>query len=208
MEKSPLRIRLAHAGDIAIIVAANLHLALETEELALDPTTLAAGVARALQEGSGALYYVAEVEGKGVVGQLMITKEWSDCELCTLLLINARTPFFSGRCAFIHWIQSVFVEPSHRRQVDSERQPPTDHETIFFYQGVFTALYMHAREEAVRGGAAGLRLYADVKNERAHSVVGSPTVCFLSSDDSFLLLSMKSLVCRHTTRFALDCLSA
>lgn len=52
------------------------------------------------------------------------------------------------------WIQSVYV-PEHFRQ-----------------QGHFKSLYKHVRQEAQKAGAAGLRLYADVGNERAHTAVG------------------------------------
>lgn len=42
----------------------------------------------------------------------------------------------------------------------------------FRQQGHFKSLYKHVREEAQKAGAAGLRLYADVGNERAHTAVG------------------------------------
>lgn len=41
----------------------------------------------------------------------------------------------------------------------------------FRQQGHFKSLYKHVREEAQKAGAAGLRLYADVGNERAHTAV-------------------------------------
>lgn len=41
----------------------------------------------------------------------------------------------------------------------------------FRQQGRFKSLYKHVREEAQKAGAAGLRLYADVGNERAHTAV-------------------------------------
>ena len=48
------------------------------------------------------------------------------------------------------WVQSVFVSPTARRQ------------------GVYKALYAHVVAEARAAGAAGVRLYADVQNTRAH----------------------------------------
>lgn len=55
------------------------------------------------------------------------------------------------RNGVVWWIQSVYV-PEHFRQ-----------------QGHFKSLYKHVRQEAQKAGAAGLRLYADVGNERAHT---------------------------------------
>ena len=56
------------------------------------------------------------------------------------------------RNRMVWWIQSVYVAPEARRQ------------------GVFQALYAHARQEAQAAGAAGLRLYVDTTNTRAQSV--------------------------------------
>jgi GNAT superfamily N-acetyltransferase len=66
--------------------------------LRLDPARVGAGVAALLQDASRGLYYVAEVNGQ-VVGQVMITYEWSD-----------------WRNANIWWLQSVYVHPAFRRQ--------------------------------------------------------------------------------------------
>lgn len=57
----------------------------------------------------------------------------------------------------IWWIQSVYVNPGHRRQ------------------GLFTALYEHAKQESKKAGACGLRLYADNSNLRAHKTVWTPS---------------------------------
>ncbi len=51
------------------------------------------------------------------------------------------------------WIQSVYVHPDHRKR------------------GIFKQLYAHARLEALKVGASGLRLYADVGNQTAHTTV-------------------------------------
>ncbi|GFR48746.1 hypothetical protein Agub_g10704, partial [Astrephomene gubernaculifera] len=55
------------------------------------------------------------------------------------------------RASNIWWIQSVYVRPEHRRK------------------GHFRALYGAVRQAAREAGAAGLRLYADVANARAHA---------------------------------------
>lgn len=51
----------------------------------------------------------------------------------------------------VWWIQSVYVRPECRRR------------------GVFSRLYAHLRRLAHAAGAAGLRLYAETNNVRAHA---------------------------------------
>ena len=92
-----LHVRPATAGDLDAIVDGNLNLARESENVALDVTTLRDGV-RALLEGRApGQYWVAEQDGRGV-GQLLITYEWSD-----------------WRNRMVWWIQSVYVLPDRRR---------------------------------------------------------------------------------------------
>ena len=129
-----MTIRPATLDDLDAIVAGNLALAEESENLRLDRETLRAGV-RALLEGRApGRYWVADSEGV-IVGQVLITFEWSD-----------------WRNRMVWWIQSVYVAPAARRG------------------GIFRALYHHARNEAHREGAGGLRLYVDVTNSRAQAV--------------------------------------
>ncbi|MBC7784965.1 MAG: GNAT family N-acetyltransferase [Burkholderiales bacterium] len=73
-------------------------MALETENKRLDPYTVSAGVKAAIEDRSKALYLVA-LMGDRVVGQLMVTLEWSD-----------------WRNGDIWWIQSVYVHPDFRKQ--------------------------------------------------------------------------------------------
>lgn len=53
----------------------------------------------------------------------------------------------------VWWIQSVYVPPEHRQK------------------GHFKQLYSAVRDEAQKAGAAGLRLYADDHNIKAHAAV-------------------------------------
>lgn len=69
----------------------------ETESVRLDPAIIQAGVNGLLEDRSKGIYFVAEAEGR-VVGQLMITYEWSD-----------------WRNGNLWWIQSVYVAPAFRR---------------------------------------------------------------------------------------------
>jgi ribosomal protein S18 acetylase RimI-like enzyme len=94
----PLILRRATPADAAVIAEFNRQLAQETEGKTLDEETLSAGVAAVLADPLRGLYFIAESEG-AVVGQLMITTEWSD-----------------WRNGWIWWIQSVYVRKEARRQ--------------------------------------------------------------------------------------------
>ena len=96
MTGTDFTIRPAEAADLAVIVEYNARLAEETEDLVLDRATLEAGVDRVLSPGSAARYFVAEAAGK-VIGQIMVTYEWSD-----------------WRNGPIWWLQSVYVDSEWR----------------------------------------------------------------------------------------------
>ena len=89
-------IRPAQAADAATIADFNVLLAQESEGLALDPATVRAGVEALLHDSSKGVYVVAESGGR-LVGQLMLTVEWSD-----------------WRNGPIYWLQSVYVAPEAR----------------------------------------------------------------------------------------------
>jgi len=84
-------------NDLNAIVGFNRAMAFETEDRILDHDTATSGVRNALQDAGRGRYFVAEVEGH-VVGQTMVTCEWSD-----------------WRNAYFWWIQSVYVAREHRR---------------------------------------------------------------------------------------------
>ena len=94
----PPTVRPATPADAAVVVEFNRLLALETEHKALDPAVLARGVAAGLVDSHKGLYFVAE-DGGEVVGQLMLTYEWSD-----------------WRNGWLWWIQSVYVRQNARRR--------------------------------------------------------------------------------------------
>ena len=71
-------------------------LADETERLRLDADTLREGIRALLESRAPGRYWVAELDGR-VVGQLLITFEWSD-----------------WRNRMVWWIQSVYVVPEAR----------------------------------------------------------------------------------------------
>jgi ribosomal protein S18 acetylase RimI-like enzyme len=94
---STLLIRRADADDGEAIAELNRRLAAETESLALDPATIAAGVQAALADPAKARYFVATEPTGSIVGQVMHTYEWSD-----------------WRNGWIWWLQSVYVLPEYR----------------------------------------------------------------------------------------------
>jgi GNAT superfamily N-acetyltransferase len=95
---SKMNIRQATMADAAVIADFNVRLALESEQLSLEPACVSAGVAALLADQAKGIYYLAEIDGV-VAGQLMITYEWSD-----------------WRNGNIWWIQSVYVREDARGQ--------------------------------------------------------------------------------------------
>src|SRR5262245_12556309 len=69
-------IRRAVEADAPLVAEYNQRLAQETEGRTLDAGVLAAGVAAVLADPRKGLYFVAELDG-ALVGQLMVTTEWS-----------------------------------------------------------------------------------------------------------------------------------
>ena len=90
------QIRPARLQDAAIIAEYNRALARETEGRDLDPERIGPGVVAVLEDPAKGRYLVAERNGN-VVGQLMVTFEWSD-----------------WRNGMFWWIQSVYVAPEER----------------------------------------------------------------------------------------------
>jgi ribosomal protein S18 acetylase RimI-like enzyme len=83
----------SHADQISDF---NCRLALETEGKVLDATTVRNGVIRGLALMPEVRYFVA-VKDSVIIGQLMLTREWSD-----------------WRDGWIVWLQSVYVVPEFR----------------------------------------------------------------------------------------------
>jgi GNAT superfamily N-acetyltransferase len=92
-----LHVREARRSDADVIVEFNCLLASETEDLALDRAVVSCGVSRVLGDPALGRYYVAE-DGERILGQVMVTYEWSD-----------------WRDGLFWWIQSVYVLPEARR---------------------------------------------------------------------------------------------
>ena len=92
----PISIRAARPTDLEFLVDGNARMAAETEDRELDRELLAEGVAAVFADHRRGHYYVAD-DGEDPVGQLLVTREWSD-----------------WRCGWFWWIQSVYVVPEAR----------------------------------------------------------------------------------------------
>ena len=92
-----LSIRPATPADARTVAEFNTRLALETEGKRLDPDVALRGARLGLQKPECCRYFLAEHEGR-LVGQAMITFEWSD-----------------WRAGMFWWFQSVYVHPDYRR---------------------------------------------------------------------------------------------
>jgi len=91
-------IRPAEKKDISTIVKFNKAMALETEGLELDTSTLEKGVIAVFEKPEKGFYLVSEIDDE-VRACLMITYEWSD-----------------WRNGAFYWVQSVYVQKEFRRQ--------------------------------------------------------------------------------------------
>ena len=140
-------IREAVASDASLLAQWAVAMALETEDKALDPGTVLAGVSAGLGDPAKARYFIAvatALTGGGEtfaapVGTLMLTREWSD-----------------WRNGDWWWIQSVYVEPGYRRR------------------GILSALYRDVEQRARQtDGVIGLRLYVERGNATAQQTYGA-----------------------------------
>jgi len=93
-----MAVRKASMGDVGEIARNNVILAIESENTEIEYEKTLKGVAAVIEDEKKGFYLVAE-EGGGIVGQLMVTYEWSD-----------------WRGADIWWLQSVYVRKEWRRK--------------------------------------------------------------------------------------------
>ena len=93
-----MKISRASTRHIKTIVSFNLSLALESEGLTLDYDRILRGVNAVFSDPTKGFYLLA-TENSEVIGQVFITKEWSD-----------------WRNGYFWWIQSVYVKPEYRHR--------------------------------------------------------------------------------------------
>ena len=95
-------VRLARLDDMDVLVNFGAAMAMETEGRTLDRERLHRGTLAVLESPARGFYLIAELLEeplKVIVGQLLVTFEWSD-----------------WRNASFWWIQSVYVHPDWRRR--------------------------------------------------------------------------------------------
>ena len=94
------KVRKALLRDIEEIADNNILMAKETENKIFDKKIVIKGVKAVIEDPNKGFYLVAEeADGKKIVGQLMITFEWSD-----------------WRNKFFWWIQSLYVNKEYRNR--------------------------------------------------------------------------------------------
>jgi len=93
-----MKIRMATKEDAKAITSQNIALAKESENIILNTETVLAGVKALLSDKKKGFYLVAE-ENNIIVGQVMITVEWSD-----------------WRNKPIWWVQSVYIQKDSRKK--------------------------------------------------------------------------------------------
>ena len=91
-------IRRATQKDAESIIQNNINCAKESENVILDKSTVSKGVKAVINDRLKGFYLVVEQDGT-IIGQTMITYEWSDW--------NNNT---------IWWIQSVYIDKSWRQK--------------------------------------------------------------------------------------------
>ena len=91
-------ITIATVQDAQTISQNNIKMAKETEHIDLKPNISYDAVINLITDSTKGFYLVAKKDGD-IIGQLMITYEWSD-----------------WRNTMIWWIQSVYISKSHRKQ--------------------------------------------------------------------------------------------
>ena len=133
--KDTIIIREATLADAGIIADFNRAMALETESHTLDNETVRKGVEAVFSRPGLAFYLIAEHQST-VAGCLMVTTEWSD-----------------WRNGLYWWIQSVYVEHTHRG--------------IGIYRRLYDEVLTRAQLEH---NVSEVRLYVEKDNTVAQSV--------------------------------------
>jgi GNAT superfamily N-acetyltransferase len=93
-----ISVRVGRQADIEAIIEAQSAMAMESEDLALDPGKLRKGVLGVFEKPARGTYWIAEIKGHPA-GMLLVVPEWSD-----------------WRNRDIWWIHSVYTWPEYRGQ--------------------------------------------------------------------------------------------
>ncbi len=139
MSNETISIRCGELSDLSALVSFNQAMAIETEGKHLPADILTRGVENLLRDKKQGQYFIAVEADKSdkeiILGALMVTFEWSDWR--------------NGR---FWWIQSVYVDPEHRRR------------------GVYSLLHQQVKELSCRDNhCCGIRLYVEKENSAAQA---------------------------------------
>lgn len=129
----PIEIKEADLSALAYLTQANIDLALETEDLALERPIVEAGTRAVLEDSKLGVYFLALHKGE-IIGSMLITKEWSDWRNNN----NA-------------WIQSLFVQKAYRSQGVFKQL--FNHLEKLCNKGVFSGIRLYAdkhNEKAIK----------------------------------------------------------
>jgi len=127
-----VRVRAAIPSDLELLADFITEEAREAEGRELDRSTLLRGIETALHDPSIAEYWVLTDDREKPCGTLSITREWSE-----------------WNAAFYWWIQSIYIDPSHRGQ------------------GCMKLMLEAVLKDARTRNCHELRLYVHESNERA-----------------------------------------
>lgn len=133
-------IRKTSPADLETITEFNIALALESESKVLKRSVVLSGIQSLLDNPHKGFYLIAEDDGVPL-GQILITREWSD-----------------WRDGYFWWIQSVYVIPEARRQ------------GIFWALHQRGTELARSADPPGGGPVCGLRLYVDAENGSAWKV--------------------------------------
>lgn len=92
----PVSIRPARPTDLEFLVDGNARMLAEIDAREPDRELIAEGVAATLADGNKGCYFIAD-DGEEPIGQMLVTREWSD-----------------WRAGWFWWIQSPYVVPEAR----------------------------------------------------------------------------------------------
>lgn len=145
MSDAAMHIRLAGPDDLSVIAQFNQALAVESEKKVLADAVIREGVRSLLADATRGLYFIAEIGGM-VVGQTMVTKEWSD-----------------WRNGDFWWIQSVYISPEFRRRGVFRALHAHVREAARAASGV-CGLRLYVHEQNVRA----MEAYLNMGMERTH----------------------------------------
>jgi GNAT superfamily N-acetyltransferase len=125
-----MKIRVAQLPDAKEIAQQNIAMAKESEDATIQYDIALAGVNSLLADKTKGFYLVAEERGR-LIGQLMITFEWSD-----------------WRNQTIWWVQSVYVKKDWRNKGVFTKLLSTTQQLARTHNVAFLRLYVHQHNQS------------------------------------------------------------